>query len=145
MSGQFVPGVFSLPAQQGPAFLGGQGGSFVGGNFLGQDGVVIDGQVFGQASPAGVFGQAGPAGAYVQQGGLQVGAAQGVEFGFASSIVRQQVTPTVTETVTVDQFKTLTDLVLHSVPVTQTQFTVRTTTRVTHVVSVVGSDVAFND
>ncbi|MPC46799.1 uncharacterized protein LOC123513252 [Portunus trituberculatus] len=106
-------GVIPLPSQQGPAFIGGQGGSFVGG------------QVFGQASAPG---------AIFQQGGAQAGGIQAAGFGFSSRVIQQEATPTVTRTFTVDAFETLTDLVLHSVAVTRTQFSIVTVTRATTVI-----------
>ncbi|XP_045126352.1 uncharacterized protein LOC123513312 [Portunus trituberculatus] len=106
-------GVIPLPSQQGPTFVGGQGGSFVGGQ---------------------VFGQAGLSGVSFQQGGGQAGGVQAAGFGFPSRVIQQEATPTVTRTVTVDAFETLTDLVLHSVAVTRTQFSIVTATRGTTVV-----------
>ena len=106
-------GVIALPSQQGPAFIGGQGGSFVGG------------QAFGQ----------GVSGSSFQQGGAQPGGFQVPGIGFPSRVIQQDVTPTVTRTVTIDAYETLTDLVLHSVAVTVTQFSLVTTTRATTVVS----------
>ncbi|KAK8394339.1 hypothetical protein O3P69_006504 [Scylla paramamosain] len=106
-------GVISLPSQQGPAFIGGQGGSFIGRPVSGQ---------------AGVFGGS------FQQGGIQVGGVQAAGFRFPSRVIQEEATPTVTRTVTIDAFETLTDLVLHSVAVTRTQFNLVTTTRLTRVV-----------
>ncbi|XP_045126351.1 uncharacterized protein LOC123513311 [Portunus trituberculatus] len=106
-------GVIPLPSQQGSTFVGGQGGSFVGGQ---------------------VFGQAGLSGVSFQQGGGQAGGVQAAGFGFPSRVIQQEATPTVTRTVTVDAFETLTNLVLHSVAVTRTQFSIVTATRGTTVV-----------
>ncbi|XP_063860635.1 elastin-like [Scylla paramamosain] len=84
-----------------------------GATFLGGQGVSFTGgQVSGQA---GVFG-VGP-----QKGS-----------GFPSRVIQEQAT--LTQTVIRDEFRTLTDLVLHSVAVTRTQFLLVTTTRVTTVV-----------
>ncbi|KAK8394343.1 hypothetical protein O3P69_006508 [Scylla paramamosain] len=106
-------GVISLPSQQGPAFIGGQGGSFISGQ---------------------VSGQAGASGAGFQQGGVQPGGVQAAGLRFPSRVIREEATPTVTRTVTIDAFETLTDLVLHSVAVTRTQFSLVITTRVTKIV-----------
>ncbi|XP_045126350.1 uncharacterized protein LOC123513310 [Portunus trituberculatus] len=106
-------GVIPLPSQQGPTFIGSQGGSFVGGQ---------------------VFGQAGPSGVSFQQGGAQAGGFQAVGLGFQSRVIQEEATPTVTRTVTVDAFETLTDLILHSVAVTRTQFSIVTATRATTVI-----------
>ncbi|XP_050693847.1 uncharacterized protein LOC126984269 isoform X3 [Eriocheir sinensis] len=58
----------------------------------------------------------------------------GFDAQFARSVITKPITPTVTQTSTIDSFVTLTDLVLHSVPVTQTHFTLLTTTQLTRVV-----------
>ncbi|XP_050693845.1 uncharacterized protein LOC126984269 isoform X1 [Eriocheir sinensis] len=58
----------------------------------------------------------------------------GFDAQFARSVITKPITPTVTQTSTIDSFQTLTDLVLHSVPVTQTHFTLLTTTQLTRVV-----------
>ncbi|MGU0940930.1 hypothetical protein ACSETY_34900, partial [Pseudomonas aeruginosa] len=74
-------GVISLPSQQGPAFIGGQGGSFIGRPVSGQ---------------AGVFGGS------FQQGGIQAGGVQAAGFRFPSRVIQEEATPTVTRTVTID-------------------------------------------
>ena len=107
-------GFISLPSRQDVTFLGGQGSSFTSGQ---------------------LFGQAGASGAGSQLSGFQVAGPQGGRF--PSRVIQEQGTPTLTVTVTQDAFETLTDLVLHSVAVTRTQFSLVTTTRVITVVSTI--------
>lgn len=59
---------------------------------------------------------------------VQLGGLPGSRGTFPASVVQAQATPTFTATVTNNFFTTLTDLVLNSVGVTQTQFVAHTTT-----------------
>ncbi|XP_045136069.1 cell wall protein IFF6-like [Portunus trituberculatus] len=72
----------------------------------------------GVAGFPGFVGTAGTAG----QGGAGA-------FQRGTSVIQQQPTPTVTQTVTIDRFTTLTDIVFQSYGVTLTQFVVETATR----------------
>lgn len=142
-----APGQFAQPSSDGP---------FVGGFPLGSVGQSVEGFpalvssrpqgarlplqlvpsfVGGQASvPGGVFpGQINNAQAGFQGAGFR---GAGFDSQFVSRVISQPITPTVTKTETIDTFVTLTDLVLHSVPVTQTQFSLLTTTQLTRVVSI---------
>ncbi|KAG0722492.1 hypothetical protein GWK47_044410 [Chionoecetes opilio] len=67
-------------------------------------------------------------GGSVDQGGAAFVGGSGGQ-GFATSVFHQQIVPTVTQTVTVDAFTTLTDTVFQSYGVTLTQFAVQTVTR----------------
>ncbi|KAG0718481.1 hypothetical protein GWK47_052362 [Chionoecetes opilio] len=112
-------------AAAGPA---GQSGTAAGGD---------DKFTFGGASrPAGGLSAAGSQGGNsfqgfggsVDQGGAAFMVGSGGQ-GFAPSVLQQQTVPTVTQTVTVDTFTTLTDTVFQSYGVTLTQFAVQTVTR----------------
>ncbi|XP_071534062.1 uncharacterized protein [Panulirus ornatus] len=97
-------------------------GSFGVGNAIvgsGQSGIGS----FGVGDSGLSFGQAGA----VAGSGFNAGGPFGIGQG-PTRIIEAPATPTVTNTVTIDRFVTVTDLAFHSVPVTLTDLVLRTTT-----------------
>ncbi|XP_042209432.1 dirigent protein 10-like [Homarus americanus] len=113
----------------GPAFGSGVGGGPAFGSGVGGGPAFGSGVGGGPAFGSGVGG--GPA------FGSGVGGGPAFGSGVGSGQVRRveaSITPTVTQTVTVDRFVTLTDLAFHSVAVTLTDLRVQTITVGTHAV-----------
>ncbi|KAG0714515.1 hypothetical protein GWK47_013992 [Chionoecetes opilio] len=126
----------SRPAAGGDQ-TGSSSGTFAGA--AGQSGTAADGDrstLGGASRPVGGLSAAGSQGGNsfqgfggaVDQGGAAFVVGSGGQ-GFAPSVLQQQIVPTVTQTVTVDTFTTLTDTVFQSYGVTLTQFAVQSVTR----------------
>ncbi|XP_071534089.1 uncharacterized protein, partial [Panulirus ornatus] len=86
------------------------------------------GPAFGQANVNSGFNTGGRGGS----GSGTFGSGQGAGIGQgATRVIEAPATPTVTNTITIDHYVTVTDLAFHSVPVTLTDLVVRTTTLTT--------------
>ncbi|XP_071534060.1 uncharacterized protein [Panulirus ornatus] len=129
------PGILGGRFGTGPAAVTGGPAGVLGGSFVTGGPVGVLGGRFGTGPAAAVTG--GPAsvlGDTFGTGPAVTGGLAGVlggnigtsPVGQVNRILEAPITPTVTQTITIDRFVTLTDTAFHSVPVTLTDLSVRT-------------------